>query len=173
MKIKRKMNRRIMAAKLSEPSMDNLLNTIKSWTRMINRYYSEGKDYPEALISDLKASMNAVLKSYGADINAACGKKAVKAAVEDTYMFSELLGDKDAYIQEWSTDYEGTPNTSWDNIFDNAVEMFERYCDDEASADSDGRTIKDRFNAGVLTDRDIAGEFRDWVLFEDLNEYDF
>ena len=98
-------------------------------------------------------------------------KKPIKAAT-DEYMLSEVIGEKDTIIDEWSSEYDGEPSTSWNTIFDNVVNDFELYCDDEASAYGEDRTLKEKFDAGVLSERDMLTEFYDWIRWIDLADYD-
>ena len=62
-----------------------LLDIIKSWYTIIQRYYQSGKQYPEAVLNDLKASISGVLKDYGQAVGAASriGKRRIMAA--DSY----------------------------------------------------------------------------------------
>lgn len=83
-----------------------------------------------------------------------------------------LIGSADAYIQEWSKQYKGTPETSWDNIFDNVLFDFTLYAEDEASADDEGITFADGLELGLYTDDDIFTEFEQFVMFKDLEDYD-
>lgn len=83
-----------------------------------------------------------------------------------------LTGSADAYIQEWSKQYKGTPETSWDNIFDNVLFDFTLYAEDEASADEEGITFADGLELGLYTDDDIFNEFEQFVMFKDLEDYD-
>ena len=59
-----------------------LLDIIKSWYTIIQRYYQSGKQYPEAVLNDLKASISGVLKDYGQSVGAASriGGRRVMAA---------------------------------------------------------------------------------------------
>ena len=96
-----------------------------------------------------------------------------RQAATDEYMLSEVLGDRESYIQEWQEAFDGEPNTSWDNIFDNVVNDFELYCGDEMSGMGTDLPITERFNHGLLNERDIATEFADWVRWIDLSDYDY
>lgn len=93
-------------------------------------------------------------------------------AATDEYMLSEVIGEKDTIIDEWSSEYDGEPSTSWDTIFDNVVDEFERYCDDEASSYGEDRTLKEKFDAGVLSEADMVSEFYDFIRFIDISDYD-
>ena len=155
-------------------TVDRLIDIIKSWKGMVDN----SGDHPEATLSDLKASINFVLKKAG--VTAACSgkKKSVKASYPND-MLETVLRNKDAYIQRWQEDYEGEPKTSWDNIFDTVVEDFTLFCDDEASADLDkstgwfGDTLATKFADGEITADDINAEFESFIRFLDLNEYDY
>lgn len=93
-------------------------------------------------------------------------RRSVKAS---TYgdAFETIERSKDAYIQRWSEEYEGTPATSWDNIFDNVLEEFTRYADDESSG-----FILEKFENGEYTADDMDNEFEQYTMWLDLNEYD-
>lgn len=93
-------------------------------------------------------------------------KRAIKAS---TYgdAFETIERNKDAYIQHWSELYEGTPATSWDNIFDNVLEEFTRYADDDASG-----FILEKFENGEYTADDMDNEFEQYIMWLDLDEYD-
>ena len=97
----------------------------------------------------------------------------IKASSMSADIIPELLtGSADAYIQEWSKQYKGTPETSWDNIFDNVLFDFTLYAEDEASADEEGITFADGLELGLYTDDDIFTEFEQFVMFKDLEDYD-
>lgn len=102
----------------------------------------------------------------GASNRPAPRRRSVKAS---TYgdAFKDIELDKDAYIQRWSEDYEGTPATSWDNIFDNVLEEFTRYADDEVSG-----FILEKFENGEYTADDMDNEFEQYIMWRDLGEYD-
>lgn len=91
----------------------------------------------------------------------------------DEYMLSKVIGEKETIIDEWSSEYDGEPSTSWDTIFDNVVDEFERYCDDEASSYGEDRTLKEKFDAGVLSEADMLSEFYDFIRFIDISDYDY
>ena len=163
--------RKVCAAETAYTT-DKLIDIIQSWKRMI-----DNSEHPEATLSDLKASINSVLKKAG--VTAACSdkKKSVKAATSGD-MLEDIKISKDAYIQQWQKDYDGKPNTSWDNIFDNVVNEFELYCDDEASSHVEeggmyGKTIKERYDDGEIDAEDVENEFDEWTIWLDLNEYDY
>lgn len=104
-------------------------------------------------------------------------KRPIKASTGGD-MLEDIRLSKDAYIQRWSEDYEGTPATSWENIWDNVVNEFELYADDEASSHSDDRgmygpTIKERFDSGEIDAEDVEYEFDEWVMWLDLSDYDY
>lgn len=110
-------------------------------------------------------------------------KKAVKASIavkaawssNDAHMsmLDVIYKKKNKYINEFKANYDGDPNTSWDNIFDGAVDEFWRFCDDEASADESGKTISERFDAGEITAEDVDSEFDGWVMWVDINDFDY
>lgn len=105
------------------------------------------------------------------NIKASAQRRPIKAAT-DEYMLSEVIGQKDAIINEWRSTYDGEPSTSWDEIFDNVVNDFELYCDDEASAMGTDRFLKERFDSGELSESDMLTEFYDFIRFIDLADYD-
>ena len=41
---------------------NRIISLLESYDKMIQRYYDNGKQYPEALISDLQASIKYVLR---------------------------------------------------------------------------------------------------------------
>ena len=96
-------------------------------------------------------------------------EESVRTVKASTYgdAFEDIERSKDAYIQRWSEEYEGTPATSWDNIFDNVLEEFTRYADDEASG-----FILEKFENGEYTAEDMDNEFEQYIMWLDLNEYD-
>ena len=102
----------------------------------------------------------------GASRKPAPRRTSVKAS---TYgdAFEDIERGKDAYIQRWSEEYEGAPATSWDNIFDNVLEEFTRYADDEVSG-----FILEKFENGEYTAEDMDNEFEQYIMWLDLNEYD-
>lgn len=102
----------------------------------------------------------------GASRKPAPRRRTVKAS---TYgdAFEDIERSKDAYIQRWSEEYEGTPATSWDNIFDNVLEEFTRYADDESSG-----FILEKFENGEYTADDMDNEFEQYIMWRDLGEYD-
>lgn len=92
--------------------------------------------------------------------------RAVKAtAVGDPYEIIEL--NKDAYIQDWENNYEGNPGTSWENIWNNVLEDFKAYADDEFSG-----FLELQFEQGKLSADDMCSEFDDFLQFRDLSIYD-
>lgn len=93
-------------------------------------------------------------------------------ATTDEFMLSEVIGEKETIIDEWRNTYDGEPSTSWDEIFDNVVNDFELYCDDEASSYGEDRTLKEKFDAGVLSESDMLTEFYDFIRFIDVSDYD-
>lgn len=105
-------------------------------------------------------------------------RKSVRASKSANDMLEWILLSKEAYIQEWSNNYIGQPNTSWDNIFDNVVNEFELYAEDEASAEMDknrnwGKTLKEQYYDGEISAEDVEDAFDGWVIWEDLSEYDY
>lgn len=87
--------------------------------------------------------------------------------MNDPYEIIEL--NRDAYIQRLSQDWEGTPKSSWEDIFENIFDEFTRYADDEVSD-----FILDKFDNGEITADDVDAEFDDFLTFwiDDINEYD-
>lgn len=109
--------------------------------------------------------------SNGVGASTRSSRSSIMAAT-DEFMLSEVIGEKDAIIDEWSSEYDGEPSTSWDTIFDNVVDEFERYCDDEASAMGTDRFLKERFDSGELSESDMLSEFYDFIRFIDISDYD-
>ena len=93
-------------------------------------------------------------------------RRAIKANMFGS-PYEDIERSKDAFIQEWSNEYTGTPTTSWDYIFEGALEEFTRYADDEASG-----FIEQKFYDGELTTEDMLGEFEQFVMWRDLADYD-
>lgn len=86
--------------------------------------------------------------------------------MNEPYEIIEL--NRDAYIQRLSREWEGTPNTSWDVIFDNLLDEFKAYADDEASD-----FIEQKFYDGEYTAEDVDNEFDNFITWiDDINEYD-
>ena len=101
----------------------------------------------------------------------------IKAAAGSD-MLEDIRLSKDAFIQEWQNDYTGTPKTSWDNIFENLVNDFELYADDEASSHYEeggfyGPTIQERWGAGEISSEEVMWEFDEWLMGLDLSDYDY
>lgn len=125
----------------------------------------------------MKIRRNRVTANKRRVVKSACGKRFIKA---NTYgdMYGGIERSKSAYIDEWQRDYTGTPNTSWDNIFDNVLNEFTLYCGDEVSAEQDergnyGDTLEEQYDDGRIDSEDIEREFDHWIVFVDLNEYDY
>lgn len=97
-------------------------------------------------------------------------KKTIKASISSD-MMSDVLLNKDYYIQRLESEFTGTPNTSWENIFNNLVAEFELYADDEVSS-GDGGTIKERYDAGIYDANDVDVEFDNFIMWLDANDYD-
>lgn len=153
-------------------------------------YDKYGRDYFDQVLDDASAIDSQISRNNVGDLIAEYNDKSdtfegkvtsatksmrktpIKAAT-DEYMLSEVLGDRESYIQEWQEASDGEPNTSWDNIFDNVVNDFELYCGDEMSGMGTDLPITERFNHGLLNERDIATEFADWVQWIDLPAYDY
>lgn len=66
--MKMRNNRITCGRDFDQNDIGRLINIVKSWNGMIARYYADGGKYPEALISDLEASTNAVLHDYGVNV---------------------------------------------------------------------------------------------------------
>ena len=68
--------------KIDQNDIGRLIGIVKSWYTMIQRYYQSGKEYPEAVLNDLKASISGVLKDYGQPVGASSriGRRPVTAA---------------------------------------------------------------------------------------------
>ena len=85
----------------------------------------------------------------------------------DPYEIIKL--NKDHYVQRLSQEWEGTPKSSWEDIFENIFDEFTRYADDEVSD-----FILDKFDNGEITADDVDAEFDNFLTFwiDDINEYD-
>lgn len=83
-----------------------------------------------------------------------------------------IAGVAQYYIDEWSKQYRGEPDTSWDTIFDNVLFDFLLYCDDEANGNEEGRSLSDMWELGMLDDDAICYEFEQFVEGLDLEQYD-
>ena len=83
--------------------------------------------------------------------------------------YETIKQNKDHYIQRLSKDWEGTPKSSWEDIFENVFDEFTRYADDEVSD-----FILDKFDNGEITADDVDAEFDNFLTFwiDDINEYD-
>jgi hypothetical protein len=93
-------------------------------------------------------------------------KRYIRATVDgNPYEIIEL--NKDAYIQDWENNYEGYPGTSWENIWNNVLEDFKAYADDEFSG-----FLELQFEQGKLSADDMCSEFDDFIQFRDLSIYD-
>lgn len=95
-------------------------------------------------------------------------KTPVRAAAYDHNPWEQIELSKPAFIAQWQSESEGEPDTSWDNIFENALEDFKLYADDEASGN-----ILDDFIDGDLDEIDMVNEFEQFIMWKDLAEYDF
>ena len=93
-------------------------------------------------------------------------KRSIKASTSSD-MYEIFRINKDAYIWQFGEDYTGTPKTGWDNVYDNVVDEFMRYADDEAS-----EFILEKYESGEYTDNDVLDEFDQFLMFRDLNDYD-
>lgn len=127
--------------------------------------------------SSMKIRKNRVTANKRRSVKSACGKKAIKATYDDG-MYSDIELSKDAYIDEWQRDYSGTPNTSWDNIFDNVLNEFTLYCGDEASAYVDdyynySDPLEIMYADGQVDAEEVAHEFDQWLMWRDISEFDF
>lgn len=107
-------------------------------------------------------------KAINASNKPAPRRKSIKAAnIGDVNPYEYIELSRDAYIQRWANEYEGKPSTDWDNIFDNVLEDFKLYANDEASG-----FIEDKFREGEYTEDDMDSEFEQFIMFHDLNDYD-
>lgn len=86
----------------------------------------------------------------------------------------EILNEnREYFIQQLEEIYTGEPETSWNNIFDNLIDEFESYADDEASTDENGDTIQTNYEQGNYDEIDINNSFDNFIMFLDIREYDF
>lgn len=82
---------------------------------------------------------------------------------------------REYYIQKLEEDFTAEIKTNWNNIFNNVVTEFECYVDDEASAlyCNDGNTVKESYDNGYFDEADIRTIFDSFVMFIDIEQYDF
>lgn len=86
----------------------------------------------------------------------------------------EILNEnREYFIQQLEEIYTGEPETNWNNIFDNIIDEFESYADDEASTDENGDTIQTNYEQGNYDEIDINNSFDNFIMFLDIREYDF
>ena len=81
-----------------------------------------------------------------------------------------LAANREKLMEILRENFTGDPKTSWENILDNVVDWFERYCDDEASG-----FLDEQFESGLLNADDLIGEFDQWLSFggiDDINDFD-
>ena len=84
-----------------------------------------------------------------------------------------LNNNREAFIQQLEENYNGEPETNWNNIFNNIIVEFESFVEDEASADENGKTIWTNYEQGVFDEIDISNSFDNFIMFLDIKEYDF
>ena len=97
----------------------------------------------------------------------AASKRAIRAAAYGHNPWEQIELSKPAFIAQWQSESEGEPDTSWDNIFENALEDFKLYADDEASGN-----ILDEFIEGDFDEIDMCNEFEQFIMWKDLADYD-
>ena len=96
-------------------------------------------------------------------------KRYIKSNDVPKYDLSTLLSRaKTSFISMFKREYDGLPNTSWDNIYDNLVAEYLSYAEDEASD-----FIGDKYKSGEVAVHEILDDFEQFILFKDINEYDF
>jgi hypothetical protein len=133
--------------------------TLNSWDDAARYCISDFRNYTKWLpSSSSRTSGKAVMAT----------KRPIKAAAAGHDPWYLIEQDRAKVIKEWSETYDGTPNTSWDNIFDNVLDDFKRYADDEASGN-----ILDDFIEGDFDEYDMLTEFYQFIMFRDMNDYDF
>ena len=120
----------------------------------------------------MKNKMKITKKTVKASSDRKPIRKAIKAATSSD-MLSVIYTNKDFYIGRFQDDYNGEPATSWDNIFDNVVAEFEAYAGDEASSIEGGYTVEEAFDEGIYDANDVDSVFDQFVMWLDLNEYDY
>ena len=84
-----------------------------------------------------------------------------------------LNNNREAFIQHLEENYNGEPETNWNNIFNNIIVEFESFAEDEASADENGKTIQTNYEQGDFDEIDISNSFDNFIMFLDIKEYDF
>ena len=99
-------------------------------------------------------------------------KKYIESSSLPSDPFDYIAISSDEYIKEWQDDYE-EPDCGWDNLFDNVLAEFELFCEDEASINDDGLTIMQRYENGDISNVGMELEFENWVMWEDLDDYDY
>ena len=106
-------------------------------------------------------------------VKASRRSKAIRCAADTHNPWAMIEAQKPEIIKRWSSeDYTGTPNTSWDWIFDGVLEDFKLYADDEASADETGATLLDNFLYGDFDEIDMLDAFNEFIRWRDINDYD-
>lgn len=117
-----------------------------------------------------------IRRRFGVSASRGVRKRSIKASRFGGYQsfgnsgnpFADIEALKDAFIKEWWRDYDGDPETGWDNIFENALADFEAYANDEASG-----FLMEQYENGEIGDGDMRNEFDQFTMWKDMNEYDF
>lgn len=83
----------------------------------------------------------------------------------------QLFIDRRNDFVELMRDFEGSyfPQTSWENMTDNAIQEFKEYCEDEASG-----FLKDSYESGINSDDYMLKEFGHmlWTLALCIETFD-
>lgn len=107
------------------------------------------------------------LVEYSVKSSTRSRKRSIKAAAYGHNPWEQIELSKPDIIAQWQSESEGEPDTSWDNIFENALEDFKLYADDEASGN-----ILDEFIEGDFDEIDMYNEFEQFMMWKDLADYD-
>jgi len=78
-----------------------------------------------------------------------------------------LTANREKLMEILRENFVGDPKTSWGNILDNVVDWFECYCCDEAS-----EFLNEQFETGKIDTNELLWRFEQFVIFDDINEYD-
>lgn len=128
--------------------LEHLIKQVQSWIGIIDNAKSNGNKYPTATLSDLKASMTAVLKDYGVTASRKTTKRAIKAATEA--------------VDGYAVDLHNYRTAMHDLLlFDSYDEAYAAY---EALAG-----IDDEVDEGTITDEDY--EFAISDVFESAEDF--
>lgn len=126
--------------------------------------YSDADDTTVVWTSDGAAEQ----ERYNASSSTRSSKRSVTAAADGHNPYEQIELSRPDIIARWQSEYEGEPSTSWENIFENALEDFKLYAGDEASGN-----ILNEFIDGDFDEIDMYNEFEQFVMWKDLADYDY